>query len=204
MKAVPRRLPYFVLGVFALLSGISGQPVAWADGWHNPVLQLGSVNDWLRDAKDAVPDLESQLTSSTLRAGKSIEDLKKLSKSGGAKKKSSNKSKQPLRAGSLQANLTPQQQALLARKANDCLQVLAFMKNGNIYPREFPDFPIEKIPEYRKTATQLLNLMGPAGTEAVVGQLRQHLMGGFPKQSDITYHPDYVDGLMSVLADSAA
>ncbi|MBP86020.1 MAG: hypothetical protein CMJ64_04770, partial [Planctomycetaceae bacterium] len=124
---------------------------------------------------------------------------------GSSKSKSkSSKSKQPLRGGSLQANLTPQQQALLARKANDCLQVLAFMKNGNIIPTEFPAFPIKKIPQYRKTATQLLNVMGPAGTQAVVGQLRNHLMSGFPKQSDVACHLGYVDGLLEVLANSAA
>lgn len=188
------------LVTFALTAGFCS-----ADGWHNPVLQLPSVNDWLQDAQTAVPDLQDQLRSSTLRAGRGIEDLKKLAKQGGQKKSEPKKgAKRPLRGGRLQAKLTPQQQALLARKANDCLEVLAFMKRDNIYPREFPNFPVEKIPEYRKTAVQLLDIMGPAGHEAIVGRLRQHLMGGFPARFDVTYHPDYVDGMLTVLGNAAA
>ena len=203
MQPIRRMLPHAMLTLLAVVVSLTGAPRVWGDGWHNPVLELGSVNEWLSEAKAAVPDLESRLTGSTLRAGTNIEDLKKLSK-GGPTKAKSGKSTQPLRGGSLQANLTPKQRALLARKANDCLQVLAFMKNGNIIPSEFPKFPNEKIPEYRETATQLLNLMGEAGTDAVVRRLREHLMGGFPRQADISYHPDYVDGLMDVLASSAA
>jgi len=177
---------------------------ARADGWHDPVLDLGSVNDWLRDVKATIPDLDEQLSSASLRSGRGIEDLKKLAQDNAGKPKSSSTKRGPVRGGNLQANLTPQQQALLARKANDCLQVLAFMKQGNIYPHEFPNFPIDKIPEYRQTARQLLNLMGSAGSSAVVGQLRTHLMSGFPAQFDVSYHPAYAAELLDVLATSAA
>ncbi len=202
-----RRYPTAVFALAMLLGGVSGIQPAAADGWHNPVLELGSIDDWLQDAKAAVPDLDEQLGSSSLRAGRGIEDLKKLAEGRRNEKQADApkaKQKQPVRGGNLQAKLTPQQEALLARQANDCMQVLAFMKEGNIIPREFPKFPIAKMAEYRQTAKQLLGLMGPSGKQAVLGTLQNHLMAGFQSQSDVDFHPDYVDDLLQVLGDAAA
>lgn len=194
----------FVLGMLYALSAI--QPVA-GDGWHNPVLMVGSIDDWLRDAKAAVPDLNEQLGSSSLRSGRGIDDLKKLAENRRDKQQTNGSNttpNEPLRGGNLLANLSPEQQSLLARKADECLQVLAFMKEGNIIPREFPQFPINKMSEYRQTAKQLLGLMGNPGKEAVLGRLTGHLMAGFRSASDVAFHPNYVDELLQVLGDSAS
>ncbi|MEO8166319.1 MAG: hypothetical protein ABI619_13075, partial [Betaproteobacteria bacterium] len=202
-----RRYPRAVFALTTLLWAVlATQPVA-ADGWHNPVLQVDSIDAWLRDAKAAIPDLDQQLGSSSLRAGRSIEDLRKLGEKRSPKKQAdapNAKRGTPVLGGNLQAKLTDEQQALLARKANDCLQVLAFMKEGNIIPREFPQFQIGKMAEYRQTAKQLLGLMGPSGKQAVLGALKNHLMTGFASASDVEFHPDYVAELMEVLGDVAA
>lgn len=209
MRVLRFSLHAVLVGGCATIALFIATQAAVADGWHNPVLQLPSVQDWLQDAQQAVPDLQDQLQSSTLQAGTGADALKKLTKGKVASKTSKQpqkkgSSKRPLRGGTLQANLNRQQQALLARKANDCLEVLAFMRNDNIYPREFPNFPIEKIPEYRQTAAKLLDVMGPTGSQAIIGRLRHHLMNGFPKRSDIEYHPEYVDVMLAVLGNSLA
>jgi hypothetical protein len=189
-----------------LLQCICAQQVT-ADGWHNPVLQLGSVDDWLRDAKATIPDLTQQLGNSSLRSGRGINDLKEaIAKKGDARRENGarpNKNR-PIRGGNLTANLTEQQQALLSRKADDCLQVLAFMKQGNVIPREFPQFPINKMAQYRETAKQLLGLMGASGNQAVLGALTNHLMSGFTSASDVSYHQNYVSDLLQVLGDAAS
>ena len=92
----------------------------------------------------------------------------------------------------------------MGRKANDCLQVLAFMKQGNIIPREFPKFPINKMAEYRLAAKKLLLLMGSSGKQAVLGALQKHLMNGFTSAGDVSFHPDYVADLLKVLGDAAS
>jgi hypothetical protein len=196
-----------VLTLGLLLSAFAVAQPAIADGWHNPVLYVGSIDDWLGDLKAELPDLGQQIGSTSLRAGRNIEDLKKLARNNSTKKQSNGNNanrKGPARSGNLQANLTTKQQALLGRKANDCLQVLAFMKQGNIIPREFPKFPINKMAEYRLAAKKLLLLMGSSGKQAVLGALQKHLMNGFTSAGDVSFHPDYVADLLKVLGDAAS
>ena len=143
MRVIRSPIRRVTIACVVILAACTSRTV-WADGWHNPVLELPSVNDWLQDAQQAFPDLQDQLKSSTLQASNDIEKLKNLNKNAANSKPSQQtlkkgQSERPLRGGTLQVKLNQQQQALLARKANDCLEVLAFMKNGNIYPREFPN-----------------------------------------------------------------
>lgn len=196
----------------------SVQTPANADGWHSPVLSTGSVNQWLGDAVAmfpkkgadiAVADFSEVSGNSSLRAGRGIEDLKTRAPSSSNKaaspsKKTSSKQTPPSPAANLLAKLNPQQKAFLSQKANDALQVLAFMKQGNVIPQEFPRFPIQQMDQFRGAAKQLLHVTGPAGTQAVVGQLRSHLMSGLRSASDVTYHPEYVQDMLDVLATSAA
>jgi hypothetical protein len=200
------------------LIGIGGlyQVDVRADGWHSPVLEAGSVDQWIGEARAVFPQKQQALAvadfsdasgSSSLRAGRGIEDLKKRANGESSKKKSSQvppKTKAPPPAGNLQANLNPQQKAFLSQKANDALQILAFMKEGNIYPQEFPRFPIQQMGQFRNAAKQLLNVMGPPGAQAIAGQLRAHLMSGIGNMGDITYHPEYVSDMLDVLSRSAA
>lgn len=187
-----RRARWILLGV--ILQGAILQEPARADGWHNAALATSSLDDWLRDIKAVVPDLDNRLKRAGLRGGANLEDLKKKNQGGGPDDGA------PRAGGKLQNALTAQEQAVLARKANDCLEVLAYMKNENIFPSEFPMFPLGRMTEYRQTAKQLLEVMGPAGASAVANQVRSHLMGAGPNASDVTFHADYFKELMASLA----
>ena len=79
--------------------------------------------------------------------------------------------------GVLPVQLTAAQKIVLDRKALECLEVLAYMDQKNIFPNEFPNFPMDRIPEYRQAAKELLRLMGQAGATAAVNQVRFELMG---------------------------
>lgn len=199
--------------------GVLYQADVRADGWHSPVLNAGSVDQWLGEAKAvfprnqealAVADFSDASGNSSLRAGRDIEDLKERVSGGTRNKKSSDappqrtNAKAPPKANNLQANLNPQQQAFLSQKANDAIQILAFMKDGNVFPREFPRFPIQQMGQFRNAAKQLLNVMGPPSAQAVTGQLRTHLMSGVRSFGDITYHEEYVEDMLDVLGTSAA
>lgn len=189
-----------------------------ADGWHSPVLEAGSVDQWLGEARAvfpqkqqarAVADFSDAPGSSSLQAGRDIEALKRKARGGASKKKSGQatsqtKTKTPPQANNLQANLNPQQQAFLSQKANDAIQILAFMKEGNVYPREFPRFPIQQMGQFRNAAKKLLNVMGPPGAQAITGQLRTHLMSGVRNFGDITYHPEYMGDMLDALSTSVA
>ncbi len=78
------------------------------------------------------------------------------------------------------------------------------MKQGNVIPSEFPNFPIQQMGAFRTAAKELLHVTGPAGTQAIAGQLRSHLMSGFRSAGDVSYHPEYVKDMLDVLATSAA
>lgn len=178
-----------------------------ADGWHNPVLTIPNVNQFLQQATanlPIVPQSADEGSTTELRSGSNVEDLKKLS--GGATKgpKTKSKTKTPARGGTLQANLNPEQQALVARAANDCLDILAYMSADNIIPREFPDFPMARMAEYRDAAKQVVSALGPYGAQEVVGRLRTLLMSGEQNAEGLQYHPEYARDLMDVLVDSIA
>jgi hypothetical protein len=84
------------------------------------------------------------------------------------------------------------------------MEILAYMDPKNIFPREFPDFQLQKIPEYRKAAKQLLEAMGPAGGSAIAGKIRAELMGEPGHAFDVTPTAGYYNDLLEVLKVAAA
>jgi len=104
------------------------------EGLEMPHWRLVGSTKWLHDVKAAIPpDFEQGLSSASSKSGHGAEDLKRAAESASAV--SAATAKPARRGATIQANLTPQQQALLGRKANDCMEVLAFMDQGNIIPR---------------------------------------------------------------------
>ncbi|HWB12185.1 MAG TPA: hypothetical protein VG826_23360 [Pirellulales bacterium] len=174
---------------------------ATADGWHNAALATSSLDQWLADVKAAVPNLDKKMSSSELKAGHDLSEFKKGREKNGSSGSDKKPGKgAPRQGGSIAAELTPEQQQLVGRKANDCLEALAFMDPKNIFPREFPNFQLEKIPKYHKAAKQLLSLMGPVGATAVVGELRSELMGmGRSRAQGVEPRRDYHDELLALL-----
>jgi hypothetical protein len=170
--------------------------VVWADGWHNASLATASLDDWLRDIRASVPEVADRLDKSQLKSGASIDDLKK------ANRPASEDTADAKPIGGKLNNLSQQQQAVLSRKAADCMEVLAYMDTKNIFPREFPTFQLGKIPEYRKTAKQLLGAMGPLGAQAIANQLRAELMGGVNHGYDVSPTASYYDDLLEVFKQS--
>ncbi|MBN2578152.1 MAG: hypothetical protein JXB10_04100 [Pirellulales bacterium] len=184
-----------VLAAVALCAGVVGPTLA--DGFHNAALVTKSLDEWMKDVKQAIPDIDARLSGAQLQSGR---DLKKLAK----KAADTQQKKGPLsgaarNAGQIQSDLTPQQRALLGRKGRDCLEILAYMDPKNIIPREFPDFPLQKVPEYRTAAKQLLGVMGPEGTRQVLDRLREELMSTMQYRADCTPHANYYDDLLEIL-----
>jgi len=178
--------------------------IALAHGWHNAALTTASLNDWLADVRQAIPDLMQRMNTTELRSGEGLEALRKRGQAaaepGG---KATRGPKRP--AGTIQSELTPRQQALLGRKADDCLEAMAFMLPENIYPTEFPNFPMEKLDEYRATAAKLIRMMGRPGVSAVVNELRAELMGNGRSNNatDYALRRDYFDELFKILEEGA-
>lgn len=186
------------LSIGVLVASGMGSPPLLADGWHNAALATKSLDDWLSELKRAIPDLDKRLQEHGLRASNDIEALKRRVEVG--KKRAPG----PTAGGKIHAEFTPEQLALLERKAADCMEVLAYMKPENIYPREFPDFQLQKIPEYRKTATALLQMMGLPGGKAVANTLTSALRGGLPNGGDVTFHPSFIPEILSLFEKQAA
>ncbi len=202
-----RSPPYVVaLAMLAVLLAASfgPAPVA-ADGWHNASLATASLDEWLKDVKQVVPDLEQKLGIATLKAGRGADDLRRLAnQSKPAPAAEDQPSGLPAGGGKIKANFTAEERALLGRKANDCMEILAYMDPKNIYPAEFPTFQLNKIPDYRRAAKQLVVAMGPAGASAVVQRLRTDLMTNGGAISDITPTASYADDMVELLRTVAA
>ena len=182
----------------ALVLGAGGGAPALAHGFHNAALATRSLDEWLSDVNRAIPDLKERFDSTELQSGRDLSKLKERVDAAGSKQAAPRLGPR----GRIQSDLTPWQQALLARKANDCLEILAYLDRKNIFPQEFPNFQLDRIPEYRKTAGQLLRLMGPEGTRQVAGQLRQALMGQI-RFRDCEPHPEYFLELLALLEAGA-
>lgn len=170
-----------------------------ADGFHNAALATRSLEQWLADVEAAIPELGDQLKSSQpgssqLETARDLDSLTDLDREPPPER--------PVRGGTIQAELTPEQSALLARKGNDCLEILAYMRPENIIPREFPDFQLAKIPEYRDMAKRLLTVMGPTGTALVTNRLRADLMSP-PDRRDMVVHGDYYRDLLELLTEGS-
>jgi hypothetical protein len=172
---------------------------AAADGFHNAALVTKSLDEWLADVRSAVPDIDERMEGHELTSGRDIEVLK--GKGAGAKTSAKRGAR---RGGQILADLTPQQQALLARKGQDCLELLAYLDPKNIFPHEFPNFQLDKVPEYRQAAKKLLGAMGPEGTRQVAARVRQELMAGPQRMADVGLHPSYYDDLLKTLKEGTA
>ena len=195
-----RRKLQFLWTVSACLAAWSSAERAQGHGWHNAALTTSSLDEWLADVKAAVPDIMARVTESELRAGRDLSELRK-----GQGKDDSVVGGRPRRGGQIESRLTPQQQELLGRKANDCLEALAFMDPRNIFPEEFPRFDMSAIPQYRDTAKKLLRLMGSQGTAAVVSELRAELMGSgrLAQAGFISVHSDFFPEMLKMLKEAA-
>lgn len=196
-----RTRPASVTLIAILLACLAPAP-AWAHGWHNAALTTSSLDDWLSDVKQAIPDVMKRLDSSEMVSGQGLEELRKRTQAGKTQGKASGL---PNRARKIDSELSPQQQALLGRKADDCIEALAFMKPENIVPDEFPNFPMDKIDAYRDTAAKLLRMMGRPGANAVVYELRATLMGAGRVAGAVDYaaRSDYIDELLKILNDAS-
>lgn len=172
-------------------------------GWHNAALTTSSLEEWLGDVQRAIPDILKRANETELRAGRGLADLKKTRPNQGKGRPNASGDQ---RGRQILSTLTPQQQELLGRKADDALEALAFMDPNNIFPEEFPRFDLSKVPQYRETAVKLLKLMGPVGTRAVISELRAELMGmgRSTKARDYRVNPGYYDSLLALLHEGVA
>jgi len=184
-----------IAGVLALNVCLVGRPL-WGDGFHNAALVTNSLDQWVSQLSQKVPEVGQALSGGELRAGESLQELKKKAQGQAATGAQGGK-------GKLQTQLTAQQQAMLAElAANDCLEILAYMDPKNILPNEFPNFPLERCGEFRSTAKRLIRLMGAQGTSAVAQQLRAELLGnGKPSiPGDLTTVDSYRKDLLDLLS----
>jgi len=151
-----------------------------------------------RAAKNDKSDLRSgRSDESRLRQGKAPKDLKNppgrsgsMPSQGSAKQRNRGRriatrggAAQPAQPAQLDSRLTPQQEQFLRRKGMEALDTLAFLDPANIFPEEFPTFPVFRIPEYRQRAQELLDKMGIVGTALAVSALRAELMGNGRSQN---------------------
>jgi hypothetical protein len=179
-----------------------------ADGWHNAALATASLDEWVNQVAEGVPGVAERLTELELSGSRDLEKLEERARRSRASGDGDGPAATDARqgGGSLRGRLNPEQQALLGRKAGDCLELLALMDARNIVPGEFPRFEEEqagKIPRYRGTAKQLLKLMGKPGAEAVVARLCQELMAQGSNSFDpsLTPNPQYHADLLEVLRE---
>jgi hypothetical protein len=200
----PIRIPA-VAAVVAWLALCLPRVELRADGWHGAAMATASLDEWLNktfaDLKTSLPDIKEQLRAAEATAGTNIADLQKRAQQAGA---ADDKSGLAQKAG-LRGKLSAQQQMLLGRKAADCLEILGCMNPQNIFPAEFPNFPMQQIPRYRDAAKQLLTMMGSAGGSAVTATLRSELMGSSPVasmglQPAATYYTDLLEILKKQMA----
>ncbi|MCA9208959.1 MAG: hypothetical protein KDA55_11410, partial [Planctomycetales bacterium] len=205
---------WLVLGSVGLAAmGFVGPGDLRADGWHNAALATSSLDQWMSQVKQAMPKVElsqkpaAKDGSSTLRAGAGAAGLREALARGGqpanddAEQPAAGRG--PVRGGSLQANMTPQEQALMARQVAQCLEILAYMDPKNIFPREFPTFQMQQIPAYRQAAKGVLAATGDVGSQAVVAQIRSHLTGAFQQQQrDVSLSNQYAKDLLELLGNA--
>ena len=207
---------FCVLCSLAVSLMLSASRTAWADGWHSNVLTTGNTNQWISQWSQGIPDPRSlsgkapSSQTSQLKSGTKIDALKDKNKPNPPSKGDSTTNKtpqgtagQPPAGGRLQADqLTPEQLALVNQKARECVEVLACMDPRNIFPNEFPNFPMQQIPNYRLTAKQLLGKLGSVGGDQVASTLSSELMGVSPAQG-LTPHNSYYQELLDLLGEAA-
>ena len=182
--------------LLVVLVCLLGSPEAGAHGFHNAALTTSSLDQWLADVKEVLPEIDEETTAGQPQPGSTPQGTSPPAESAPDADKPA---LPPGRvAGRIETQLTPQERSLLNRKASDCLDVLAYLSPKNVIPEEFPDFEISKVPDYRRAAKQLLKLMGRRSSGVLVGRIENELTSK-SRQSDVTPHPDYRDDLLEVL-----
>ena len=171
-----------------------------AHGFHNSALTTSSLDRWLDDVRQAIPDLDERMISSRSQPGP---DTPKPAPQPGPAPAGDRPELPPGRVGTIQTQLTPQQRAILNRKASDCMQILAHLSPQNVIPEEFPTFDISRVPEYRGAAKKLLKLMGQESTGVVVGRIENELMSDGQRAQGLPLHRDFHDDLLEVLQSLA-
>jgi len=168
-----------------------------AHGFHNAALATNSLQQWLSQVKRAVPTLdERRLGESALKSGRDVQALK--DRAAGADAARGSPAFQ--RRAAIQSQMDARQQALRAMVASQCLELLAYLDRRNIYPEEFPTFALQRIPDYRRAAKEVLRTMGPDGSKMVAQQVQTELVAGNRGVvSDMTFHPQYYDDLVDCL-----
>jgi hypothetical protein len=182
------RVLLFVVGL--LTTVLSGD--LFADGWHNAALFTGDLDNWAKQEAQGLPltrDEGSASTKTKLKVGAG----RPPGKAGAAEPDATSVAEQRLGG-----NLNAQQRNQLMMKAQNFVEVLAYMRSDNILMPEFPNFNHALIPKYREKAYELLQRSGSAGTHAALEQLRNLLMGGGPSGDVQGFHPDFVRQMLSM------
>jgi hypothetical protein len=165
-----------------------------ADGFHGAAMATKSLDDYLNEIKRQVPQAVASLERSELRAV-TPEQLKKKRAEDAAKPKGG-----AARGGKIEARLTEGEIQSRTLIAKDCLSALAYLDNRNINPAEFPTFPLEKIPEYRKMAKKLVSHLGGQGNKAVISSISSLLMNGkVPGNDQLPLHREAAKDLLDLL-----
>lgn len=190
----------------AMILCLLGCSSAIAHGWHNAALATASLDEWTADVKAAIPEIRDALEGQGASKIESYGELGQLKEAAGdyPGKAAGGSTAKVSRARTIQVDrLTPEQQALLGRKAKDCLEIMAYMDRGNIIPVEFPKFKLSSVEDYRDAAKQLMKMMGPAGTEPLVGVIQNEMAGSGRSPLGLKRHRDYWKDLLEVLRHSA-
>ena len=168
-------------------------------GFHNTALTTSSLDQWLQDVKQVIPDLEERMITTRSQPGR-----KGPAPPPGTAPDGTRPELPPGRVvGTIETRLTPAQREVLNRKASDCMQILAHLSPQNVIPEEFPTFDISRIPEYRSGAKQLLKLMGRESTGVVVGRIENELMAGGGLGTQLPLHSDFHGDLLEILESLA-
>ncbi len=194
--AVLRRLV-----IFAALLAVVAPGMLCAHGFHNAAPTTGSLEQWLKQVKQALPNLdEKRVRENVLETSRDTEALRRRA----AEEKGAPRRPASCACATIQSTVQVREYALRGMIGGQCLEVLAFLDRPNIFPEEFPDFPLERIPEYRLAAKGILALARAGWVRMIAQQLRTELTKGSPaSQTDMTLHPQYYDDLLMSLQAAA-
>lgn len=181
--------PGWVSALVLLLTATAAR----GDGWHNAALFTGDLDNWAKQEAQGIPpaaESGQSNTKSRLKVGVG----RPPGQAGATESAAEPDAKTEKRLG---GNLNAQQQNQLMMKAQNFVEVLAYMRSDNILKPEFPNFNHALIPKYREKAYELLQRSGSAGTQAAKNVLRDLLMGGGPQGDVNGFHPDFVRQMLS-------
>jgi len=164
-------------------------PSVTGHGFHGAAMTTKSLDDYLSAIKRMVPDAVEGMQRGQMRAMTAEELKKELAASKG-------KSAGPARGGKIEARLSAQEIQNRTRVAQECIDALKYLDRGNIYPEEFPDFPVEQIPKYRAMAKKLLSHLGAEGNKALLGAISSTLM---MQAIDMPLHNDAGKDMLDLL-----